>query len=63
MVKLSESHVEAATLAWLAELGYSTAHGPKGDRVTKGDSEGRQGQKGDRVLSFARPSFDFGTLT
>jgi type I restriction enzyme, R subunit len=28
MTKLAESHVEAATLAWLAELGYSTAHGP-----------------------------------
>jgi type I restriction enzyme R subunit len=28
VTKLAESHVEAATLAWLAELGYSTAHGP-----------------------------------
>ncbi|MBK1631681.1 DEAD/DEAH box helicase [Thiohalocapsa halophila] len=28
MAKLAESHVEAAALAWLAELGYATAHGP-----------------------------------
>jgi type I restriction enzyme, R subunit len=28
MTKLAESHVEAAALTWLAELGYTTAHGP-----------------------------------
>ena len=28
MAKLAESHVEAAALAWLAELGYATANGP-----------------------------------
>ena len=44
---LNESHVEAATLAWLGELGFAVKHGPD---IAPGEAEAERGDYGQVVL-------------